>query len=154
MSHLEQLKQQMMVKPNVQERERVAVVIKGEKRVRKPRAEPSRKIEREKERGIGEELVEGIMDLSEQISGIQEMEGILPVSVDVDEAKVKEEPIGRPLIVDRTEQGYDRAALLKKLAESKKSKVTFKPAVEMEEKEKEKVIEPLPEPIQPKKAKK
>ena len=34
MNHLEQLKQKLMVKPDVQERERVAVLIKGEKRQR------------------------------------------------------------------------------------------------------------------------
>jgi len=153
MNHLEQLKQQMMVKPNVQERERVAVVIKGEKKPRKPQAEPSRK--KKVEKTVGEELIEGVMDLSEQISEIQEMEGILPVSIDINEDEEKE-AIGRPLIIDRTEQGYDRAALLKKLAESKKTKVTFKPAAEMEEREreKEKVFEVLPEPVQPKKAKK
>ena len=35
MNHLERIKQQLMVKPDIQERERVAVVIKGEK---KPKA--------------------------------------------------------------------------------------------------------------------
>ena len=35
MNHLEQLKQQLMVKPNIQEREKVAVIIKGEKRPKK-----------------------------------------------------------------------------------------------------------------------
>ena len=34
MNHLEKLKQQLMVKPVVQERERIAVVIKGERRPR------------------------------------------------------------------------------------------------------------------------
>ena len=43
MNHLEKIKQQLMVKPDVQERERVAVVIKGEKRHRKPRVQTDKK---------------------------------------------------------------------------------------------------------------
>ena len=155
MNHLEQLKQKLMVKPTVQERERVAVVIKGEKKPRKLK-EPTKK---PSEKTLGEKLEEGIVDLSEQISEIQKVQGILPTDIDADEfeeiqelEKEKEndaEPTGRPLIVDKTQEGYDRLALLKKLAESKKTKVTIKPLTEIEEKK----IEPVPEPTV-KKAKK
>jgi len=138
MNHLEQLKQQLMVKPNVQERKRVAVVIKVDKKTRNPRAP---------KKSIGEELEEGVIDLSEQISQIQETEGILPVSIDIEEPKPlaeeeEEETTGRPLIIDKTDKGYDRLALLKKLAESKKTKVTIKPLVEIEQK----TVEPQPTP--------
>jgi hypothetical protein len=134
-----------MIKPNIQQRERVAVVIKGEKKSRKP----IDRTEKEKEKTIGEKLEEGVIDLSEQISEIQQMEGILPVSINIEEPK-REEPTGRPIIIDKTDLGYDRQALLKKLAESKKTKVTIKPIMEIEEK----IIEPVaPTPIV-KKAKK
>ena len=143
MNHLEQLKQKLMIKPTVQERERVAVVIKGEKTPRKPKA-----LKKKTEKTIGENIQEGVVDLSEQISEIQKVEGILPVDVDAhdfEDLKQSEEPEeeqNRPLIIDKTHEGYDREALLKKLAESKKTKVTIKPLVEIEEKK----VEPLPEP--------
>ena len=149
MNHLEQLKQKLMVKPTVQERERVAVVIKGEKKPTKPRVSMKKKTEKT----VGEQIEEGILDLSEQVSEIQKIEGILPVDIDINEVeteiplveKVKEpqevREVGRPIIIDKTEQGYDRNALLKKLAESKKIKVTIKPTAIIEEKKEE------PEPI-------
>jgi hypothetical protein len=146
MNHLEQLKKQLMVKPTVQERERVAVVIKGEiKEEKKTRKQKTPKT-------IVEKLEEGIIDLGEQISNIQKIEGILPVTIDVDsreEVEDQEEKKGRPTIIDKTQDGYDRASLLKKLAESKKSKVTVKQVINIEEK----TVEPLPAPTQ-KKAKK
>jgi hypothetical protein len=129
MNHLEQLKQQLMIKPNIQERERVAVVIKGEKKTRKPVAP----IEKKTEKTIGEKLEEGVIDLSEQISEIQQMEGILPASINIEEPEI-EQPTGRPVIIDKTDVGYDRQTLLKKLAESKKTKVTIKPIMEVEQK--------------------
>lgn len=144
MNHLEQLKKQLMVKPTVHEREKVAVVIKGEtkeeKKPKKPRAPKT----------ITEKLEEGVIDLGEQISEIQKVEGILPVNIDFkkDEKKDNNEK-GRPTIIDKTQDGFDRAALLKKLAESKKTVVVVKPTVEI----KEKIIEPIPAPIT-KKAKK
>lgn len=147
MNHLEQLKQKMMIKPTVQERERVAVIIKGEKRPRKPRGP----IKQKSEKTFGEKIQEGVLDLSEQLSEIQSIQGILPQDVDIEEKEEEEqqeeeqqeeeEANGRPLIVDKTEKGYDRLALLKKLAESKKSKVTIKTIVEAEEK----FVEPIPE---------
>jgi hypothetical protein len=136
MNHLEQLKQQLMVKPNIQERERVAVVIKGEKKPRKPMAP----IEKKKtEKNLGEELEEEVV---EEIDDKEQQQ---------DKKELKEEEIrGRPIIVDKTDVGYDRQALLKKLAESKKTKVTIKPIVEIEEK----IVEPVaPAPLV-KKAKK
>jgi hypothetical protein len=144
MNHLEQLKQKLMVKPNVQERERVAVVIKGEKRTRKPKAPGTKK----SEKTIGEKLEEGVLDLSEQISEIQKIQGILPEDVDIEEIEELQEPkeaTERPIIIDKTEQGYDREALLKKLAESKKTKVTMKPLTEITERPK--VPEPTPAPV-------
>ena len=122
MNHLEHLKEQLMVKPDVKERERVAVVIKGAERQRKPKIATAKT--------IGAQIEEGLTDLGEQISEIQQIEGILPVKIDM------EEPEGdktkRPLIIDKTEEGYDRKTLLKKLAESKKTKVTIRPVLEKE----------------------
>lgn len=146
MNHLEKIKQQLMVKPDVQQRERVAVVIKGDKNPR--RAKEIKK----SEKTIGEQIEEGVTDLGEQISEMQKIEGILPVKVELEEGEVEEgevEEHDRPLIVDKTQQGYDRQTLLKRLAESKKSMVTIKPLLEIEEK----TVEPTPEP-KVKKAKK
>jgi len=132
MNHLEQLKQQLMVKPNIQERERVAVVIKGEKKSRKPiatigKTKPEKTIDQEQGEEVGEEKEEQ------------------------QEQEEKKQPTGRPIIVDKTDVGYDRQALLKKLAESKKIKVTIKPIVEVEQK----IVEPVaPTPVVVKKAKK
>jgi len=145
MNHLEQLKQKLMIKPTVEERERVVVVIKGEKKHRKPKAQVSKK---PTDKTIGEKLEEGVVDLSEQISKIQKVQGILPTYVDAEDIEElqEEEPeqaeTGRPIIIDKTQEGYDRAALLKKLAESKKTKVTIKPLIEIEEKKFEPITEP------------
>jgi hypothetical protein len=147
MNHLEQLKQQLMVKPDVKERERVAVVIKGEKKQRKPRAPTAKK---KTDKTIGEHLEEGVTDLGEQISEIQQIEGILPAKVEIEEPEEveegDEEELGkskRPIIIDKTQEGYDIEALLKKLAESKKTKVSIRPVLEVGEKE----IEPTPGPV-------
>ena len=135
MNHLEKLKKQLMVKPTVQERERVAVVIKGDRRARiKPDKE---KVDADKT--IGEELEEGVLNLGEQISEIQELQGILPVSVSLKETGDK---IKRPLIVDETEKGYDIQTFLKKLEDNKKTKVSIKPETVVEEKEIEKPVLP------------
>ena len=110
MNHLEQLKQKLMVKPDVKERERVAVVIKGDKRQKIPRAPTFKK---DVNKTIGEQLEEGITDLGEQISEIQQIQGILPTKVDIEEPEEFEEveKTGRPLIIDKTQEGYDRATL-------------------------------------------
>lgn len=144
MNHLEQLKQQLMVKPDVKERERVAVIIKGEQRPRKTKIPATKK---KMDKTIGEQLEEGIVDLGEQISEIQQVEGILPVKVDIEEPEdvEEEEQVEKskhPLIIDKTQEGYDRETLLKKLAESKKTKVTIRP-LEVEEKEIEEVTKPV-----------
>ena len=39
MNNLEKLKQKLMVKPNIQERERVAVIIKGENKTAAPQSQ-------------------------------------------------------------------------------------------------------------------
>jgi hypothetical protein len=123
MNPLEAIKQKMMVKPQVEERQRVAVIIKGEQKRRGP--SPKEK-EKEDEQPISE-IIE-----------------------DKNEEKKEEEEKKRPLIVDETYKGFDRETLLKRLKESKITKVVTKPIIE--EAEKKNVIEPLPLPV--KKAKK
>jgi SNF2 family DNA or RNA helicase len=123
MNNLEKLKQKLMVKPNVQERERVAVIIKGEKKTKIPQ---TKKIT---EKSIAENIQEGVINLTEQISQIQKIEGILPTKVDVEQREEEKEQTQQkqgPLIVDETQKGYDRNALLKKIAENKKNIVTIK----------------------------
>ena len=123
MNNLEKLKQKLMVKPNIQERERVAVIIKGENKTAAPQTK------KKTEKSIAKKLEEGVIELGEQISQIQNIEGILPTIIDVkehQEEQEKELDIQRPLIVDETQKGYDRNALLKKLVENKKNIVTIK----------------------------
>ena len=142
MNHLEKLKQQLMVKPVVQERERIAVVIKGERRPRVRREKET--IKKDDDKTIAEEIEEGVIDLSKQISEIEELEGILPVSV---VTKAIDKETKHPIIVDETEKGYDIQAFLKKLDENKKTKVSVKTIDEVKE-------EPLIVKPQIKKAKK
>ena len=120
MNPLELLKQKLMVKPTIEEREHVAVVIKGDKKptLKKREKKEDMKVEEEEEE--------------------EEEYKIVPKTT-------------APLIIDETHKGYDRAALMKKLAESKLIKVTIKPIIEKSEAKK--VVEPIPT-IMPKKAKK
>jgi hypothetical protein len=133
MNPLAALKEKLMIKPNVEDRERVAVVIKGVKKHRKPKV-PKKVEEKEDEEDEKDEkeVEEKAIELVED-----------------------EQPItNAPLIVDETEKGFDRDALKKKLLESKKLKVTVKEAVKVSEEKK--VSEPIPLSLvpQPKKIQK
>ncbi len=133
MNPLAALKEKMMIKPNVEERERVAIVIKGVKQPKKTAAEkkprpdnpvvkaPKLVLEADEETAIEEESVKekAVKDVEAKTLG--------------------------PVIVDATEKGFDREALLKKMAESQKLKVTFKPTVEAAEVKA--TIPVVPEPI-------
>ena len=131
MNPLAALKEKLMIKPNVEERERVAVVIKGVKNERKPKPNI------EKEEG----------ELSEQDEDEE---------LDKDDEPLAEKLKG-PLFVDETQNGYDRKSLMKKLAESKKIKVTVKSMAPIIEEKETSLPTPLPLPtkkvkkIQPKK---
>jgi len=133
MNPLAALKEKLMVKPNVEERERIAVVIKGIKKARKPRAPKTKAIEIEE----GEE--------GEEIEENEKKTNKPKILFDESESE-EEETKNEPVIVDETKKGYDRVALLKKLAESKKIKVTVKEVTKVSEEKK--VSEPvvLPEP--------
>ena len=124
MNPLARIKEKLMVKPNVEERERVAVVIKG---VKKPRIqrEPKTTVPATNEKG--EEKEEGETDTDEPEKTV-------------------------PVIVDETKNGFDRLALFKKLAESKKLMVSIKPV--FKETEERKTAEPIPLPATTKKVKK
>jgi hypothetical protein len=123
MNPLDELKQKLMVKPTVEERERVAVVIKGDK----PKVTKKKRINEELEER--EEPEEG------------------------EERKISARTAKLPIIVDETQKGFDRMTLLKKLKESKMSKVTIKQVLEKSQEKKEaEAIQPLPIPV--KKAKK
>lgn len=132
MNPLDKLKQKMMVKPTVQEREKVRVVIKGEKKGKKAKKIEGPVIDVE----IGEEKTEP--DSAD-----------LEVEVGEEEEEEREEK-PKMVIIDATDQGFDRETLMQRLAENKKRKVTMKPLLEEEEKEEK---EPIPAP-QVKKAKK
>ena len=127
MNPLAALKEKMIVKPKVEEKEQVAVVIKGIKKQRKVR-EKKKVFEKEGKEEEEEEL------------NVEELE---------EPSKNAE-----PLIVDETEIGFDYQSYLNKLKENKKLKVTVKPILEVSE---EKLVSqpvPLPEPLKkPKKIK-
>jgi hypothetical protein len=134
MNHLEQLKAKLMVKPSIKNRELVAVVLKGETKHKKQKADKDKKKEENANKSIGSELAEGIMDLGEQFSKIQQMEGILPTSISTeDDDEPDEIKTNYPIIIDKTKEGYDRQAFLKKLADNNLIKVTVKPIVEIAE---------------------
>lgn len=137
MNPLVALKEKLMIKPNIEERGRVAVIIKGVKKERKPRAP---KIKSAK---VDEELEEDLQEDEEKI------DKIILEQTESDE----DEKQDGPLIVDETEKGYDREALIKKLIESKKMKVTVKPSVQISEKKISEYL-PLHKPTEGKKVKK
>jgi hypothetical protein len=131
MNPLESIKQKLMIKPTVQEREKVAVVIKGEKKTKK-------RVREENEQGslieieIGEEKAEPDSNI---------------IDIDIGEENVEEkEAVSKPLIqiVDEREKGFDREALLKKLAENKKLKVILKPTIQIQQEEEKPIVEPTP----------
>jgi hypothetical protein len=101
MNPLAALKEKLMVKPNIEERERVAVIIKG---VKKPRIQEATKTK-----------IDGENDIS-------------PEQTQIDE-EIAEHGNTIPVIVDETKKGYDRLALFKKLTESKKLKVSINPVL-------------------------
>ena len=149
MNPLEALKQKLMVKPTVEEREKVAVVIKGEKPNKKKGIVPDQPIIKEKVT-IQEPLnkIEIIQEKKEpeEPETIQERTEIKELET------VAEQPQTQgPIIVDETHRWFDRLTLLQKLKENRMTKVTMKP--EFEEFEKKKEIEPIVA-TKPKKAKK
>ncbi len=119
MNPLATLKEKLMIKPNVEDRERVAVVIKGVKKPQKPIAPKN------------------IADKEEAPKLVLENE----------QKDIKEEPTTKmPIIVDETEKGYDLAALKKKLLENKKLKVTVKEVIKVSEDKKKSEPVPLLQP--------
>ena len=127
MNPLEALKQKLRVKPVVEEKERIAVVIKGEQ---KKMAEPKKRVVKEKEEEELEEFV-------------PEVEG---EAKEVDIVKAPLIAVKGPIIVDQTDKGFDRATLLDKLKASKMSKVSIKPLIE-EVEESKTVEQVLPKAI-------
>jgi hypothetical protein len=124
MNPLAELKQKLMVKPTVQERERVAIVIKGDTNSKAPPKKYPKKT-----------IVKRKLPTEEKESAEEQ-------EVDVEEAEEEEEThvVGAPetikrgpLIIDETDKGFDRETLLKRLKESKLTKVSVKPTVEKAE---------------------
>jgi hypothetical protein len=110
MNPLASLKEKLMIKPVIEERERVAVLIKGNKKSKK--MEPISKEEQE----------DKIVDQEDELQDKQTA----------------------PIIEMQMDTNFDRKALLTRLAESKKLKVTTKPIMEITEEKK--VSEPIPLP--------
>jgi hypothetical protein len=121
MNPLESLKQKLRVKPVVEEKERVAVVIKGQQ---KKTTEPKKRVARE----------EDLEEFVPEVEGEEEKE-------EVDIVKAPVIAVKGPLIIDQTDKGFDRATLMDKLKASKLSKVSVKPLIE--EVEESKTVEPI-----------
>ena len=122
MNPLAALKQKLIVKPNVEERERVAIVIKGVKTQQKPNVKTA--------------IKDGNVIKEEK-----------DISAEIIEEKEEIEEKSMPQIVDETHKGYDRNALLKKMAESKKLKVSIKPTIIVSEEKKGSEPIPIQQPI-------
>jgi hypothetical protein len=138
MNPLALLKEKLMVKPNAEERERVAVVIKGVKKHKKPDVPKIKEADENLEEGDDENA---------QVSKL-----ILEETNNEAEREEAEEEKKRPIIVDETEKGYDIKTLLQKLADNKKSKVIVKETIQkMEEIQN---TEPIPLPVSTNKARK
>jgi len=118
MNHLVLLKEKLMIKPNVEERERIAVLIKG---IKKPENNKNK---------LNEEI------LDEQEQNVEDKKNDIE-SIPIEKKGNKFETI----IVDETNKGYDRDSVFKKLMESKKLKVTIKPTIQVLQEKK--TIEPI-----------
>lgn len=139
MNPLERLKEKLKVKPNIEERQKVAVIIKGEKR---PKKRAKRDIDVDVpiiEIEVGEEKAEPDSSL---------------IEVEIDEETHEEHmKKNKMTIVDKTDSGFDRESLMKKLMENKQHKVTVKPILEKIE-EVEEPVSVAPTIVEPKKPKK
>ena len=135
MNPLAALKEKMMIKPNVEERERVAIVIKGVKQPKKTAAEKKPRPDNSTVVKAPKLVLEADEETAIEEEAVKEAEK---------KQKVEAKTAG-PVIIDATEKGFDREALLKKMAESQKLKVTFKPTVEAAEVKA--TIPVLPEPV-------
>ena len=114
MNTLETLKQKLKVKPNIEERKPVAIVIKGKERAEKPKIIPSTLIKQNLKTNIEEgELEEGELE-EEQLKPEQQKP----------EKKIQK----ATFIIDETHKGFNRADLLKKLMDKGLKKVVDKPA--------------------------
>lgn len=140
MNPLAALKEKMMIKPNVEERERVAILIKGVK--------PEKKVLEKKEKSDKPVETAPKLVLATNIEEEKEEKEVKPV-------ETESTAVVGPIIVDATEKGFDRDALLKKMAESKKLKVSVKPTVQATEEKKVSepvpIVEPTKKPIKGKK---
>lgn len=121
MNPLALLKEKLTIKPTVEKRERVFVVIKEPKGTIKSKTK-KKSDEENKEILIKPNLV---LETDEKLEG-EEQEDIK------EENRIKQ-PKNETLIVDETYKGFDREELLKKLAENKKLKVSIKPVFNIKE---------------------
>jgi len=107
MNNLDILKQKMMIKPIVQDRELVAVLIKGTKNKTNRTVDPSLQTEEVEEKE--EEKDES--DVEEKEEGTEEKE------------EKSKEANKRPLIIDESYKQFDRNSVLEKLKQSTLTKV-------------------------------
>jgi hypothetical protein len=129
MNPLEAIKEKLKIKPAIEEYKPIAIVLKTDEKIEKliiPKSQKQVKFDVEKQSDVEKEEGEVSKVIKERI------------------------PI-KTTIIDERDKGYDREALMKKLAESKLSKVVTKPVIERKEEIKEQ-IKSIPKQV--KKAKK
>jgi hypothetical protein len=121
MNNLELLKDKLKIKPTIKQREKVAVVIKGE-----PKKPLKKSII-----SLKEELIEN--EESSDKEDIQKEETIINEEKQPAQDEIKEIKKRIPLIIDETYKGFNREELLKKLGQNKKIIISQKPFLEKEE---------------------
>jgi hypothetical protein len=137
MKPLDSIVQKLMLKPKIQERERVEVVInKQPSKTNEPSnlavpSKPKKKSSDELEEG---ELEEGQLEEEKDEPSM---------------SKMKSKP-SKTLIIDRTDQGFDRETFLKKIADRSLTKVTMKPVLQEAQVLEPKSFTPPPPAIEPK----
>ena len=126
MSNLEKLKQKLMIKPTLHEREPVNIIIKEQVN---PAIKPIPKKMLKSDKMQNDE--------DEEVEQEQEQE------VEQEKNRKKKELTNtiKPIIVDETDKGFDRNTLLTKIKESKLTKVFVKPILEVSELQK--ISEPI-----------
>ena len=126
MNPLETLKQKLKVKPNIEERKPVAIVIKGKE---KPKIIPSTLIKQNLKTNMEEgELEEGELEEGELEEGELEEEQLKPEQLKPEQLKPEKKIQKATIIIDETHKGFNRADLLKKLMDKGLKKVVDKPA--------------------------
>jgi hypothetical protein len=139
MNPLETLKQKLKVKPNIEERKPVAIVIKGTEKVEKLKIPQSRAVLMKPNlKTYMEEKEEGELEEDELEEGEE-------IELEKEEEKVKKQEkniLKATAIIDETHKGFNRKDLLQKLIDSGLKKVIANPVLETSQIQEQQIISP------------